>query len=91
MHCFLFENSCIFWPRQRHCEQLLAREQQAVTAQAELRFRELQWQSRDQPYTNKELIALIGEWTEAAVDQRVRDIARVLAAGVEGRHKARLV
>ena len=29
--------------------------------------------------------------TEAAVDQRVRDIARVLAAGVEGRHKARLV
>jgi len=49
---------------------------------------------REHPLTALRQVILtpgIAAMTEAAVDQRVRDIARVLAAGVEGRHKARLV
>merc|ERR1719313_2561817 len=59
-------------------ESLLEREAETVCAQASLRFRELQWQSRDHPYTNRELIALISQWTDDAVQASQRRISRRL-------------
>ena len=59
-------------------ETLLEREAETVCAQASLRFRELQWQSRDHPYTNRELIALISQWTDDAVQASQRRISRRL-------------
>eukprot|EP00397_Hematodinium_sp_SG-2012_P006087 GEMP01006114.1.p1 GENE.GEMP01006114.1~~GEMP01006114.1.p1 ORF type:complete len:1096 (+),score=271.58 GEMP01006114.1:59-3346(+) len=52
---------------EEHCEQLLQRESETVAHQAQVRFKEFQWQSRDHPFTNKELIHIISKWIDETV------------------------
>ena len=45
-------------------EKALKQEGDTVNAAAQLRFRELQWQSKDHPFTNRELIHMISKWID---------------------------
>ena len=45
-------------------EKALKQEGDTVNSAAQLRFRELQWQSKDHPFTNRELIHMISKWID---------------------------
>jgi len=63
------------------CEQLIEKERENVRAQATVKWRELDWQSRDHPFTNRELIHLISRWIEDIVFQSKKKLSKQLDSG----------
>ena len=59
-------------------EQMIEKEKENVLAQANVKFREIQWQSKDHPFTNRELIYMISKWIDDVVATSKKKLAKQL-------------